>query len=385
LCGTGIRFIIIDGEYYDTPQFVLSALRVTDSRTASMFKMTARNKGGWPMDAYKIETGNGEIYANKSIEAEIISDEEIPVLDAEKLSQFLSCGDTGHDAELELYKIINYCTTIGFFYVKNHGISRENRNRIFASAKTFFDLSMQEKMSYYNNDKTHIRGYNPANKNTNKNGIMEFLESFYMGSEPIKGKTNHEEYAENIWPERPDDFYLNVSSYYNSMTQIGNMLFAAFCKVLSVDEKIARSMITYPGCKMRLIHYPNQSGVDEGMMHLGARAHTDHEWFTILTQDNITALQILNRKNKWIWAKPKDDYLLINIGDQLSRFTNGYLRSTVHRVLNMSGLDRYSVAFFYNINYDTVVTPLEIDGAPKSFEPFHSGDFIIRRRAATYA
>ncbi|GME85085.1 unnamed protein product [Ambrosiozyma monospora] len=55
--------------------------------------------------------------------------------------------------------------------------------------------------------------------------------------------------------------------------------------------------------------------------------------------------------------------LVVNIGDQLSYWTNGLLKSTLHRVrfpqeLIASGKDRYSIVFFAHPDDDSVLEPV---------------------------
>lgn len=46
---------------------------------------------------------------------------------------------------------------------------------------------------------------------------------------------------------------------------------------------------------------------------------------------------------------------IINIADFFMRWTNGVYKSTVHRVVNRTDKERYSVPFFFSINYDQVI------------------------------
>lgn len=68
----------------------------------------------------------------------------------------------------------------------------------------------------------------------------------------------------------------------------------------------------------------------------------------------------------------------------MARWSNDTFISTVHRVLNTTGEERYSVLFFFGPNYDTVLNPLETcigkDNAPK-YDPVVAGDYVYQRLA----
>jgi len=78
--------------------------------------------------------------------------------------------------------------------------------------------------------------------------------------------------------------------------------------------------------------------------------------------------------------------LIVNIGDLLERWTNCVFRSTLHRVVSV-GKERYSVAFFLDPNYDTVVRCIESccsEADPPRFPPIRSGEYITGRINSTY-
>jgi len=45
---------------------------------------------------------------------------------------------------------------------------------------------------------------------------------------------------------------------------------------------------------------------------------------------------VQNREGEWIDVPTVEESYVVNVGDMLSRLTNGLLRSTLHRVINKS-------------------------------------------------
>ena len=75
----------------------------------------------------------------------------------------------------------------------------------------------------------------------------------------------------------------------------------------------------------------------------------------------------------------------MNVGDMLHQWSNGILRSTPHRVINVSGVGRYSYPFFFDPHVSTVIAPLAscVDGEVH-FEPIHFGEFLRGRLEGSY-
>lgn len=112
------------------------------------------------------------------------------------------------------------------------------------------------------------------------------------------------------------------------------------------------------------------------------------EVFTILAQfSDISALQVLNSANNWVPAPPVPGTLVLNLGDMLQRMSNGVFKSTVHRASNRTGKGRYSMPFFFGLDYDAKVEVLPscvTDQRPAMYEPITAGAYVEQRLSETY-
>jgi isopenicillin N synthase-like dioxygenase len=71
-------------------------------------------------------------------------------------------------------------------------------------------------------------------------------------------------------------------------------------------------------------------------------------------------LEVLNdQTQEWIPIQPNPDSYVVNIGDMLSIWTKNMYKSAMHRVINKSPGDRYSVPFFVDGNTDVKLTPFD--------------------------
>lgn len=78
----------------------------------------------------------------------------------------------------------------------------------------------------------------------------------------------------------------------------------------------------------------------------------------MVTQDGTPGLEVLSKSGYWIKATPVPGSFVVNIADCFMRQTNDFFVSTVHRVVNKSGKERYSIPFFWGFDRSKVLEPV---------------------------
>ena len=134
-----------------------------------------------------------------------------------------------------------------------------------------------------------------------------------------------------------------------------------------------------PLIQVRLLHYLSQD--QQAALEGGdSRAHQDAGGFTMLQQDDVGGLEIKTKSGEWLIVPPVENSFVVNIGDSMRMWTNNRFASTLHRVVNHYGRERYSVGVFANPDYDTVIRPLPtcVDADhPPTFDKMLSGEALL--------
>lgn len=289
-------------------------------------------------------------------------------------------------------EIYDACSVSGFFYLINHGIPEEVLNQTFEIMKRFFELDHDTKMDAHVQRNPAIRGYEPPLETRNDPRTKgDFKEAFTMGDcviEPeqdYKGRVGadppaHITKPQNIWPKDAPFFREGLYRYYSHVFPLAMKLVRIFALAFGLEETALDSIFKFPITGMRALHYPPMPVEEDGTIGLGA--HTDFSWLTMVLQDSVPALEILNKDGAWVQAPPKPNSFVCNVGQYLERQTNGKFVATVHRVRNQTGERRYSLPFFLTPDPDANMHVLESFIAPgekAGYEPFNVGDLYIRR------
>jgi isopenicillin N synthase-like dioxygenase len=264
------------------------------------------------------------------------------------------------------------CRDTGFFYVVNHGVEQSVIDEAFAQSKRFFARPEQWKLKCLK--KTGTNGYEPMESQAlDPESPADLKESFNLSKPALPGTPDD---VPNLWPEDLPGFREGVGAYHDKVQELG--LHISRMIALSLDMPFNFFDHTFDNQKaaLRLLRYPPMPASPKANQ-LGAGAHTDWGWITVLAQDFHGGLEVETASGDWIAADPIAGAFVVNLGDLAPEWTNGLYHSSLHRVLNKNpDVDRYSIVLFNNHRYETVVetipTCLKPGEAPR--EPVVSGD-----------
>jgi isopenicillin N synthase-like dioxygenase len=280
---------------------------------------------------------------------------KIPVID---LSPFL--GGRPGAAEATAAAIREASETLGFYFIRNHGVSEALIERAFHECERFHALPLERKLAVRAVGK--VVGYLPLGGQTQRTSVHgksvapDRSASFYTRQEfpadhpdRLAGKPW---IFDNRWPDDLPGFREGALAYFAAMASLGDRLLELQSLSLGLPRDCLTSHDAFrpPTYNLRMLHYPPRDPAMEGQFGIGP--HTDYSYTTILAQSKLPGLEILTQSGDWIEAPALDGHLLINNGDMCRRWTNERYRSAPHRVINRTGQTRHSVPFFIGPRLD---------------------------------
>ncbi|MCC6471921.1 MAG: isopenicillin N synthase family oxygenase [Alphaproteobacteria bacterium] len=283
------------------------------------------------------------------------------------------------------------CEEIGFIYIANHGVPQDLIDHTFAEAKRFFALPLAAKMKIPLKDSANYRGYFPLKEEkTDVTAMGDLKEGFdlmrELGPDDPDVRAGKPLHGPNQWPDDLPGFRASILGYYAAMEELAKTLLRGMALSLDLDENWFADKTKKPLAYLRLLHYPPQKGmIDE--REIGCGAHSDYGCLTILAQDQVGGLQLRNSAGQWIEAPPIPGAFVINLGDQMARWTNERFQATPHRVINRSGKERYSIPFFFDPDFDAVIECLpscQGPGNPPKHKPITGGEHLLGMLNATF-
>lgn len=284
-------------------------------------------------------------------------------------------------------------STYGFAYVVNHGVAPQQVVELFETSRRFHSSDQSQKLEIAL-DTSH-RGFIPINTSTARHSTLAKVtkpnqsQSFMMMREDAADseqvRDGHYLAGANKWPGWQPELRPIVEGYNDEMVGLGMRLVALIEEALGCSTGELTECFQPPTTWLRLLHYPVRPADAPDDLY-GSAPHCDFGFITLLAQDDVGGLQVMSPEGGWLDVPPMPGAFVMNVGDMLHQWSNGILRSTPHRVINVSGVERYSCPFFFDPHVSTVIAPLascvEAEGA--RFEPVNFGDFLRGRLEGSY-
>ncbi|KAI9686185.1 MAG: hypothetical protein M1822_003840 [Bathelium mastoideum] len=306
--------------------------------------------------------------------------------------------------------LLEAASRYGFVFVKNdqHEVLQKQIDDMFKLTEAFFSspTTVKEECSINSNKSGKNKGWLSMGTETLDPGRQrraDLKEAFNIG-EFLDGKPQQP--FPDVFAARQEE----IRRFSASCHALCNRILRSFARGLEITEEDwfaqRHDQSKGPsGTILRLLYYPAlSSDADHAAEDLRAGAHSDYGSVTLLFQlPGQPGLEILTPHNTWspVPMNPQNDVvppILVNIGDLLSYWTNGLLKSTVHRVIlpkegRVGGDDRYSIAYFCHALDDAELLPVpsalvEKHGAGEAGAltetPMTAKDHLNNRLAATY-
>ncbi|KAK2600012.1 hypothetical protein QQS21_005246 [Conoideocrella luteorostrata] len=307
---------------------------------------------------------------------------EIPIIDIGP-----AFSERSADREAVAHEIRKAATNNGFFYITNHGIPESVLQEAYNAGLQFFRQDMETKMRSKSPDSNNFAGYFPPksmeiNPFEGKDVKEMFITRYDPRYDPDVAdvgdipehvrKSFH--YYDTPWEATLPRFKDAMIRYCQEGLKLTRTLMRSFALSLGLQEDYFDAKMQYPNINTNMNYYPPMPKAAPGDSGEGAKAsafgsHTDFQVFTVLWQDSIGGLQVLNREGQWINAPPIENTLIVNIADLLQRITNDLYVSSVHRAVNATSHERISMPLATGFGAHEVVsvanTCLGTEGKPK--------------------
>jgi isopenicillin N synthase-like dioxygenase len=275
---------------------------------------------------------------------------------------------------------------VGFYYLRGHDVPQSLIDATFAEARRFHAQPLEKKLEVKIND--HNIGYMPMGgslaltSKVNNNTKPSVNEAIFFRRERTPDDPDVIAGTKlrglNQWPADLPGFRDTVLAYMAAMESLCKRLVPIYAVALDLPPGYFDAMFEKPNMIQRLSHYPPRTSYDENEFSIAP--HTDSGFMTLLAPSAVPGLAIRLPDGTWFDAPSIPGCFTVNGGDILKRWTNDRFLSTPHRALNVSGIDRYAIPFFFDTHPDTLLTCLptcqSADNPPK-YEPVTYHDYAV--------
>ncbi|XP_028094282.1 gibberellin 20 oxidase 1-like [Camellia sinensis] len=271
----------------------------------------------------------------------------------------------------------------GFFKLVDHGVPSEIVENMKARLNEMFDLPMEEKLKGARSA-TMPLGYCTTNPDYGKNLPWAEILQLLQSPQQVLG------FAKKVFGDQHQPFSEAMVEYMEALDKLGMTIMEMLANGLGLQSDFfTKNFEEKDSTMIRINKYPPCPLPEKC---LGVGSHTDPHTLTILLADNVGGLQVLKDDNQWVGIRPIPNSFVINIGDTLEAWTNGRLKSVIHRAVVNKEKSRLSIAYFLSPALSTIIdSPPELLEDPntdppinRKYVPFTWADFrkelLIQKR-----
>ncbi|GAB2300928.1 hypothetical protein Dimus_034963 [Dionaea muscipula] len=254
----------------------------------------------------------------------------------------------------------------GVMHLVNHGIPDELIDRVKVAGETFFQLPIDEKEKYANDQASgKIQGYGSKLAN-NASGQLEWEDYFFHLAFP-EDKRDF-----SLWPQTPTDYIPATSEYAKELRGLASKILSALSLGLGLEEgRLEKEVggLEELLLQMKINYYPK---CPQPELALGVEAHTDVSALTFILHNMVPGLQLFY-EGKWVTAKCVPNSIILHVGDTIEILSNGKYKSILHRGLVNKEKVRISWAVFCEPPKEKIILKplpeLISDAEPALFPP----------------
>lgn len=305
--------------------------------------------------------------------------EKIPVIDFSEFgidNEDVSNIDENRRQQVAT-EVCNAIENIGFCYLKNHGISDDQVERLMDVSRGFFEQPIEVKKKFLKADEEgEYHGWIPEER-LSPEKPQDYKEAF-----------NYKPDTKNL-KEFPN-FEKELDNFFNKCTKLGRRILDAFSLGLNVPTHImqdAHRLIGKPGnpTTLRTLYYPPvMDDIQDGQMRCAEHSDFGSVTLSFQTENDGDGLQVRNVNNEFVPTKHVPGTVLIYVSDLIQRWTADKFVAAKHRVAMPDEVHRHiarqSIVFFLVSDDNALIECLDNS---KKYEPVTSGEYIQRRFART--
>ncbi|KAF8990930.1 Clavaminate synthase-like protein [Cyathus striatus] len=264
----------------------------------------------------------------------------------------------------EIARLWESSTKLGFWYLKNHGVDEEV-NEMFNMGAETMALPLEEKMKFEQGDGGMSFGYKKAGANAvDATGTLDTVEFINVSKDDALAWPSqaHRPYPPTV-NNRMDS---TIKPFVQKSLEVNNTILDVLNDKLGLPSGSLLKLHPpdeYSGSEARVIKNPPNPNPNSGDVKQAIGSHTDFGSLSFL-HNRLGGLQVLvPGAESWQYVRPIPGHAICNVGDALSIFSGGILRSNLHRVVpppKAQGYhERWSLVFFTRPGNSIVLRALQ--------------------------